>query len=192
MPGSWARNSGRLKAEGLRLKDEQIIPFSAFLWLPPGPSLREDPATRRTRTMSARTATPPTSLHITPGRGRIANSVGVGALAAQRIAGFVARVWAKIGKMPDAMQRIAGFVARVRAKIGKMPDAMQRIAGFVARPGAQQGKKVLCVQCMQRIAGFVASPGQRWPNRPQLAHNAGIRSAFGVPSYAFCLAASDW
>jgi uncharacterized protein (TIGR02246 family) len=83
----------------------------------------------------------------------------------QRIAGFVARVWAKIGKMPHAMQRIAGFVARVWAKIGKMPHAMQRIAGFVARIGAQQGEKVLCVQCMQRIHGFVARPAQKAENR---------------------------
>jgi hypothetical protein len=78
---------------------------------------------------------------------------GVCARRAQRIAGFVARVWAKIGKMPHAMQRITGFVAGVRAKIGKMPHAMQRITGFVARVGAQQGEKVLCVQCMQRIGG---------------------------------------
>jgi ribosomal protein L34 len=88
--------------------------------------------------------------------------------------GFVARVWAKIGKMPQAMQRIAGFVARVRAKTGKMPHVMQRIAGFVARPGAQQGEKVLCVQCMQRISRYCARPGQKIAQLPTGVHTIGL------------------
>jgi hypothetical protein len=49
--------------------------------------------------MSARTATTPTSLHITPALARIANPVGACARRAQRILGFVAQKWAKIGNL---------------------------------------------------------------------------------------------